>query len=172
MGRSDHPDLRAAPVLAADLNNGHLAAWALTPDGNPAGPPVTIPVDLSGLPASQRDGRLRAAISSLTRLARLRGCAAIVIEDLDFTDAREQGREHDGNRPARGRRGRGFRRLVAGIPTGKFRDRLTQMAANAGISVISIDPAYTSAGAASTGSPHCRSRLPPSPPAATTRPRW
>ncbi len=67
--------LRAAPVLAADLNNGHLAAWALTPDGNPAGPPVTIPVDLAGLPASQRDGRLRAAISSLTRLARLRGCA-------------------------------------------------------------------------------------------------
>ena len=85
--------LRAAPVLAADLNNGHLAAWALTPDGNPAGPPVTIPVDLAGLPASQRDGRLRAAISSLTRLARLRGCRAIVIEDLDFTDAREQGRE-------------------------------------------------------------------------------
>ena len=62
-------------MLAADLNNGHLAVWALTPDGNPAGPPVTIPVDLSGLPASQRDGRLRAAISSLTRLARLRGCA-------------------------------------------------------------------------------------------------
>jgi hypothetical protein len=95
--------LRAAPVLAADLNNGHLAAWALTPDGNPAGPPVTIPVDLAG-----------------------------------------QGREHYGNRPARGRRGRGFRRLVAGIPTGKFRERLTQMAANAGISVIAIDPAYTS----------------------------
>jgi hypothetical protein len=136
--------LRAAPVLAADLNNGHLAAWALTPDGNPAGPPVTLPVDLAGLPASQRDGRLRAAISSLTRLARLRGCRAIVIEDLDFTDTREQGREHYGNRPARGRRGRAFRRLVAGIPTGKFRDRLTQMAATAGISVIAIDPAYTS----------------------------
>jgi hypothetical protein len=136
--------LRAAPVLAVDLNHGHLAAWAVTPDGNPAGPPMTIPAGLAGLPASQRSGRLRAAISSLTRLARLRGCAAIVIEDLDFTDAREQGREHDGNRPARGRRGRGFRRLVAGIPTGKFRDRLTQMAANAGIPVIAIDPAYTS----------------------------
>ena len=65
----------AAPVLAVDLNNGHLAAWAVTPDGNPAGPPVTIPVDLAGLPASQRSGRLRAAIGSLTRLARLRGCA-------------------------------------------------------------------------------------------------
>ena len=136
--------LRAAPVLAVDLNAGHLAAWAVTPDGNPAGPPLTIPAGLAGLPAAQRDGRLRAAISSLTRLARLRGCAAIVMEDLDFTDARAQGREHDGNRPARGRRGRGYRRLVAGIPTGKFRDRLAQMAANAGISVIAVDPAYTS----------------------------
>src|SRR5207248_9360344 len=31
-------DLRQAPVLAVDLNHGHLAAWAITPDGNPAGP--------------------------------------------------------------------------------------------------------------------------------------
>ena len=45
-------DLRQQPVLAVDLNHGHLAAWAVTPDGNPAGPPVTIPVDLAGLPAS------------------------------------------------------------------------------------------------------------------------
>lgn len=30
-------ELRAAPVLAVDLNHGHLAAWAVTPDGNPAG---------------------------------------------------------------------------------------------------------------------------------------
>ena len=67
-----------------------------------------------------------------------------MIEDLDFADAREQGRERAGSRPARGRRGRGFRRLVAGIPTGKFRDRLVQMTANAGLSVIAIDPAYTS----------------------------
>ena len=137
-------DLRRHPVLAVDLNHGHLAAQAVTPDGNPAGPPVTIPLALAGLPASQRDGRLRAAISSLTRLARQRGCRAVVIEDLDFTDAREQGREHHGRRPSAGRRGRAFRRLVAGIPTGKFRDRLTQMTANAGISVIAVDPAYTS----------------------------
>jgi len=137
-------DLRRHPVLAVDLNHGHLAAQAVTPDGNPSGPPVTIPLALAGLPASQRDGRLRAAISSLTCLARQRGCRAVVIEDLDFTDAREQGREHYGSRPSAGRRGRGFRRLVAGIPTGKFRDRLTQMAANAGISVIAVDPAYTS----------------------------
>jgi IS605 OrfB family transposase len=130
--------------LAVDLNPGHLAAWAVTPDGNPAGPPVTIPIDLAGLPAATRDGRLRAAISSLIRLARQLGCRAVVIEDLDFADALEQGRERAGSRPSRGRRGRGFRRLVSGIPAGKFRDRLAQMASNAGLAVIVVDPAYTS----------------------------
>ncbi len=137
-------ELRAHPVLAVDLNHGHLAAWAVTPDGNPAGPPVTVSLALSGLPASQRDGRLRAAISELTRLARQRGCRAIVIEDLDFADAREQGRERHGSRPSHGRRGRSYRALVSGLPTARFRDRLVQMAANAGLAVIAADPAYTS----------------------------
>jgi hypothetical protein len=131
-------------VLAVDQNHGHLAAWAVTPDGNPAGPPATIPVVLAGLSASQRDGRLRGAISGLIGLARQRGCRAIVIEDLDFADAREQGRERHGRRPSRGARGRRYRALVAGLPTGRFRDRLVQMAANAGLAVIAADPAYTS----------------------------
>jgi IS605 OrfB family transposase len=136
--------LRQAPVLAVDLNHGHLAVWVITRDGNPAGPPVTIPLVLAGLPATQRDGRLRAVISGLIGLARRHGCRAVVIEDLDFADAREQGRERRGSRPSRGRRGRGFRQLVSGIPTGRFRSRLTQMAANAGLAVIAVDPAYTS----------------------------
>ena len=137
-------ELRAHPVLAVDLNHGHLAVWAVTPDGNPAGPPVTVSLALSGLPASQRDGRLRAAISAVIGLARERGCRAIVIEDLDFADAREQGRERHGSRPSHGRRGRRYRALVSGLPTARFRDRLVQMAANAGLAVIAVDPAYTS----------------------------
>ena len=32
-------ELRQAPVVAVDVNAGHLAAWTVTPDGNPAGPP-------------------------------------------------------------------------------------------------------------------------------------
>jgi hypothetical protein len=127
-----------------DLNHGHLAAWVITPDGNPSGSPVTVPLDLDGLPASRRDGRLRAAVTTLIGIARARGCAAVAVEDLDFTDAREQGRERAGRRPSRGRHGRGYRRMVAGLPTGKFRDRLTQMTANAGLHVIAVDPAYTS----------------------------
>jgi len=137
-------DLRGRPLLAVDLNHGHLAAWVITPDGNPIGPPLTISLQLAGLPVSQRDGRLRDAISQLLRTAQVRDCAAIAVEDLSFAEARELGRERTGDRPSRGKRGRGYRRIVAGIPTGKFRGRLVQMAANAGFAVIAVDPAYTS----------------------------
>jgi IS605 OrfB family transposase len=137
-------ELRGRPVVAADVNHGHLAAAVIAPDGNVAGVPATIPLGLAGLPSATRDGRLRAAISALIAAAKARGARAIVIEDLDFAAARAEGREQAGNRPSRGRRGRDFRRAVSGIPTGKLRDRAVQMAANAGLSVIVVDPAYTS----------------------------
>ena len=137
-------DLRASSVVAVDVNHGHLAAAVIAPDGNVLGAPATIGLDLAGLPSATRDGRLRAAISALIATAKARGARAIVIEDLDFAEARAEGRERAGSRPSRGRRGRDFRRAVCGIPTGKLRDRLVQMAANAGLSVIVIDPAYTS----------------------------
>jgi hypothetical protein len=138
-------ELTRLPVLAADLNAGHIAAYIVLPDGNPAGPPVTVPLDLAGLPTATRDGRLRAAISELIRIARAHGCAAVAVENLDFAEARAEGRERTGSRPSKGRRGRGYRRTVAGIPTGKFRDRLVQMCANRNLAVIAVDPAYTSA---------------------------
>jgi hypothetical protein len=145
-------EVRQSPVLAVDLNDGHLAAWVLDTSGNPLGEPVTVGLDLGGLPASARDGHLRSAISTLIGVAVGHGCAAIVIEDLDFEAARAEGRERSGYRPSRGRRGRTWRRMVAGIPTGRFRDRLVQMTANAGLDVIVVDPAYTPAdGAPSTG---------------------
>ena len=140
--------LRQHRVPAVDLNAGHLACWVLCPDGNPAGQPVTIPLDLDGLSATARDGHLRAAISQLLHIARDGGCAAVVIENLDFAEARQHGREHDGRRPARGRRGRAWRTMIAGIPAARFRDRLAQMCANAGLAVIAVDPAYTSRWAA------------------------
>jgi len=49
-------DLRCAPVLAADLNHGHLAALVVLPDGNPAGHAHTVPLELDGLPAAQPTG--------------------------------------------------------------------------------------------------------------------
>lgn len=137
-------DLRHHSVLAVDLNHGHLAAWAVLPDGNPAGLAVTVPLDLDGLPATRRDGRLRNAITELIRLAGQHGCAAIAVENINFERARAEGRERHGSRPSRGKRGRAFRRTVAGLPTGQFRDRLAQMCFNRGLAVIAVDPAYTS----------------------------
>jgi hypothetical protein len=137
-------ELRRDPVVAVDLNAGHLGAAVVAPDGNVLGVPFTVPLDLAGRPAATRDGRLRAAISCLIATAREHGARAIVIEDIDFTEARSEGRERHGNRPSRGQRGRAFRRTVSGIPTGRFRDRLVQMTANAGLSVVVVDPAYSS----------------------------
>jgi IS605 OrfB family transposase len=136
--------LRHRPVVAVDLNAGHLAAAVLDRSGNPLGAPCTVPLELAGQAASVRDGRLRSAISELLHLANRHGSQAVVVEDLDFADARDQGRERSGRRPQRGGRGRGFRRQVAAIPTGRFRHRLVEMATNTGLTVVAVDPAYTS----------------------------
>jgi hypothetical protein len=133
-------ELAGCPRVAVDLNAGHLDCTTLDHSGNPVGQPVTIPLLLDGVSATTRDGRLRAAISQLVGLAKAHGCQVIAIEDLQFADARAEGRETLG----RGRRGRRFRRVVAGIPTGRFRERLTQMCANQGLWVVAVDPAYTS----------------------------
>ncbi|MEU2240008.1 hypothetical protein ABZ572_11500 [Streptomyces sp. NPDC018338] len=127
-------------LLSVDLNADHLAACVLDTHGNPVGEPHTIPLEMTG-PASQRDGRLRAAISELIGIAKSHACAGIAIENLAFDDARTTGRETMG----RGRRGKSFRRVVAGIPTARFRERLRGMAYHQGLVVIAVDPAYTSA---------------------------
>jgi hypothetical protein len=102
-------ELRQHPVVAVDVNVAHLAVAVLAADGNVLGTPAAIPLDLAGLPSATRDGRLRAAISSLIGTAKEHGAQAVVIEDLDFAGARSEGRERHGNRPSRGRRGRGLR---------------------------------------------------------------
>src|SRR6266508_2728690 len=130
----------AGGVVAVDLNAGHLDCFVVDRHGNPTGAPITIPLELDGLAASTRDGRLRAAITGIVDLAVAAGCGAIAVEALDFADARAAGRETLG----RGRRGRRFRRTVAGIPTRRFRDRLVQMAANRGLAVVAVDAGWTS----------------------------
>jgi hypothetical protein len=127
-------------VLAVDLNQGHLAGWVVDPSGNPVGAPLTIPLAVAGLPGTTRDARVRDAISTLIHTAQLRGCLALAIENLNFADARTTGRETMG----RARRGKKFRRTVAGLPTAQFRDRLAAMAQEAGLWIIAVDPAYTS----------------------------
>ncbi|MEV0400504.1 hypothetical protein [Actinoallomurus sp. NPDC050550] len=57
------------------------------------------------------------------------------MEDLDFTA--------DTTREKHGRRKR-FRNLISGMPVAKLRNRLVSMAAEFGIAIVAVDPAYTS----------------------------
>ncbi len=149
-------ELRSGRVLGVDLNADHLAACVLDASGNPVGEPVTVEVQTAGLRASRRDGRVRAAITALLDLAQQHHCVAVVVENLDFADARSTGRETLG----RGKRGKRLRRTVAGIPTAKFRARLTSMASRRGIAVIGVDPAYTSTWGCQHWRKPCSNRLP------------
>jgi hypothetical protein len=133
-------ELRRQRALAIDLNADHLDSWVLDPAGNPLAAPHTIPLALEGLATSTPDGRLRAAVAEVVHLAKAANCRSIMVEDLDFADARQTGRETLG----RGARGKRFRRLIAGMPTRRFRELLVGMAANAELWVVAVDPAWTS----------------------------
>lgn len=132
--------LRQGQALGIDLNATHLDCWILDPSGNPIGAPHTVPLDLHGLPASSRDGRLQAAVTAIIQFAKANGCQSVIVENLDFADTRQVGRETLG----RGKRSKQFRRTVSGIPTRRFRNLLVGMTANAGLWVIAVDPGWTS----------------------------
>ncbi|SFE83509.1 IS200/IS605 family element transposase accessory protein TnpB [Streptomyces mirabilis] len=135
----------AAPVLpleaalnqgavGVDMNDDHLAAWRLDVHGNPVGEPQRFFYDLSGN-TQHRDAQIRHALTRLLHHTRRTGAAAIAIEDLHFTDSRC--RERHG-------RNKRFRRLLARFPTATLKARLTSMAAEQGIALVAVDPAYTS----------------------------
>ncbi|HYZ52532.1 MAG TPA: IS200/IS605 family accessory protein TnpB-related protein [Streptosporangiaceae bacterium] len=77
---------------------------------------------------------MRHALIRLLHWARQRGLP-IAIEDLDF--AAEKTREKHGRRKR-------FRKLISGMPVSKLRARLASMAAELGITIVAVDPAYTS----------------------------
>lgn len=126
--------LRSGELIGVDMNADHLAVWRLDRHGNPCGAPRTFDYDMSGN-ADHRDAQLRHALTRLLRWATHRGVKAIAVEDLDFTDSKT--REKHGRR-------RRFRQIISGMPTAKLRARLLAMATDTGISVIAVDPAYTS----------------------------
>jgi IS605 OrfB family transposase len=121
-------------VIGVDMNADHLAAWLLDVHGNPTGHPRRFFFDLTGS-ADHRDAQVRHALTRLLHWARACGVKAIAVEDLDFTA--EKTREKHGRRKR-------FRQLISGMPTGKLRARLASMADQTGISIIAVDPAYTS----------------------------
>ncbi|MET8534291.1 IS200/IS605 family accessory protein TnpB-related protein [Streptomyces sp. NPDC005065] len=125
---------RARGMIGVDTNADHFAAYRLDRHGNPVGDPHRFPYDLSGT-AGHRDAQIRHALTRLINWARRVGVAAIGIEDLDFTA--EKTREKHGRRKR-------FRQLISGIPTSKLKARLVSMAAEHGLSIVAVDPAYTS----------------------------
>ncbi|MFE7709614.1 IS200/IS605 family accessory protein TnpB-related protein [Streptomyces sp. NPDC057486] len=125
---------RARGMIGVDANADHFAAYHLDPHGNPIGDPRHFPYDLSGT-ADHRDAQIRHALTQLLHWAKQAGGAAIAIEDLDFIS--EKTRERHGRRKR-------FRQLISGIPTGKLKARLVSMAAEQGLSIVAVDPAYTS----------------------------
>ncbi|MER5756059.1 IS200/IS605 family accessory protein TnpB-related protein [Streptomyces sp. NPDC002088] len=124
----------ARGVVAVDMNDDHLAAWRLDPHGNPVGEPRRYFYDLTGS-TTHRDAQIRHALTRLLHHTRATGAAAIAIEDLDFTDGRC--REKHG-------RNKRFRRLISRFPTARLRARLVAMAAEQNITIVAVDPAYTS----------------------------
>jgi hypothetical protein len=129
------------PMVGVDLNEGHLALRRLDRHGNPVGAAKRIDMDLAGS-STRRDAQVRHAITGLLHYTRRHGITTLAIEDLDFVDARTTGRETMG----RGRRSKRFRRtVISGIPTAVFRNRLAGQAAQAGIQVFAVNPAYSSA---------------------------
>jgi IS605 OrfB family transposase len=137
-----HPAVQTIPLAAArargmvgvDTNADHIAAWRLDSHGNPVGEPHRFRYDLSSN-AEHRDAQIRHAITRLVHWATRCGVAAIGIEDLDFTT--EKTREKHGRRKR-------FRQLISGIPTGRLKARLVSMAAEQGLAIVAVDPAYTS----------------------------
>jgi IS605 OrfB family transposase len=125
--------VRAGGLVGVDTNADHLAAWRLDTHGNPIGAPRRFGYDLSGS-ATHRDAQIRHALIRLLHWAR-RHHLALAIEDLDFTG--ETTREKHGRRKR-------FRTLVSGMPVARLRARLVSMAAELGIPVVAVDPAYTS----------------------------
>lgn len=99
-----------------------------------------INIDATGTSA-RRDARVRHAITQLLHYTRGHGIHAIAVEDLDFADAMMTGRETMGRR----QRGKRFRRtVISRIPPAVLRNRLTGMAAAAGIRLLAVNPAHSS----------------------------
>ncbi|MGW3130532.1 IS200/IS605 family accessory protein TnpB-related protein [Streptomyces sp. NPDC001123] len=124
---------RANGLVGVDTNADHLAAWRLDAHGNPVGQPLRFGYDLTGT-SQHRDAQIRHALIRLLHWTKSNELA-IAVEDLDFTA--ETTREKHGRKKR-------FRKLISGMPVARLRARLVCMAAELGIPVIAVDPAYTS----------------------------
>ena len=128
---------KSGRCLAIDVNSGHLDARILDTHGNPVGRPIRKDIPEQGSSA-HRLGGLREAVSQLVKWAQRQGVSVIAIERLDFTDIRTR------QRGRRGKPGKTTRRKVCGIPTSRFTHTICSAAYRHDMTVIAVDPAYTS----------------------------
>jgi hypothetical protein len=124
-------------ILSVDLNYGFVAPAIIDRSGNMVDHLDHIPFVVDGLSASRRDGHLRQTIIEILNLADSYKCRMIVMENLGFDEMRSIGREKQKSSPW-------FRRVVCGMPTAKFRDRMIAMASRRGIAVVGVPAAYSS----------------------------
>ena len=123
--------------LAIDVNSGHVDARILDVHGNPVGRPMREKIPEKGSSA-HRLGALREAVGQLVKWAQRQGVTVIAIEKLNFADLRTR------QRGRRGKAGKTTRRKVCGIPTAKFVHTIASAAYRNDMTVIAVDPAYTS----------------------------
>jgi hypothetical protein len=135
---TQHLEPVAAPVrgrvMGIDLNADHLAVRITDADGNPDGPKIRIPLDLTGKSAERREAELARVVREAMLLCGERLVSTMYIEDLGWAD--RSGREFLG--------GRRFRATVHGIPTAALRNMLAAAAWRHNIRLVAVDPAYTS----------------------------
>ena len=99
-------------------------------------PPLVEPKP-TGLILAVGVGHLRQAITQLLDLAEVSRARCITIEDLGFSEVRFVGLERHGSR-------HWLRKMVSGMLTAKFRDRLVAGASRRGIAVAGVPAAYYS----------------------------
>lgn len=128
-------DVRGLRVAAVDLNADHLAVQLLDQSGNPTRARATLALELEGLTTAQRDGLLRRTVEDLAEFCRRHQATVVAIEDLGFSDGTAGRETIDAKK---------LRHVRSQFPTTIFRHRLVQMLSRRGISVVAVDPAYSS----------------------------
>jgi len=122
-----------------DLNSDHIAAFNVDEHGNPVGKPASFPIAEEGSSA-HRLGKLREAVHAALAWGKQHSAETVAVEKLDFAPLKNR----DNEKHHRGKAGKTVRRKVSGIPTSKATAAITSSARKHGLTVIAVDPAYTS----------------------------
>ncbi len=163
-------ELRQHPVVAVDVNHGHLAVAVVAPDGNILGTPATIGLDLAGLPATTRDGHLRAVITGI--IATANSTARMPSSSKISTSPKPAPKDANATAagpPAAGGGAGSAARSPASPPPGSATG-WSRWPATPGCRSSSSTPPIPPAGQPSTGSARCGSTTRRRP--VTTRQRW